>query len=253
LTSAHIKDLVALSISFILEIWLVILLVRRTARRHFPIFFAFAVYTLILTVVRLGTLSHYRAYFFSYWWTEAGFAFLSLAALHEVFYWMFEGFYRVWWFRVFYYGTITIVVGVAVRNAIVTPPVQAHPVISLILDVVIGVNFIRMGIVSLFFVLKQLLVVEHRRYADGIVIGFGISSAGPLMGYLARSEFGTKLENFAIYSAAVAYILGVAVWVAAFIRPERDEGEWEPPMSPERMLAEAQSYLKALGISRKKR
>lgn len=178
---------------------------------------------------------------------------LSLAALHEVFHWMFEGFYRLWWFRVFYYGTIAIVVAVAVRNAIVTPPVQAHLVIGLILDVVIGVNFIRMGIVSLFFVLKRLLVVEERRYADGVVIGFGISSAGPLVGYLARSEFGTKLESFAIYSAAVAYILGVAAWVAAFICPEPDEGEWAPPMSPERMLAEAQSYLKALGISRKKR
>jgi hypothetical protein len=50
----------------------------------------------------------------------------------------------------------------------------------------------------------------------------------------------------------VAYIVGAAVWVASFVRPEPDEGEWIPPMSPEQMLQEVQTYLKALGVSKPK-
>jgi hypothetical protein len=130
--------------------------------------------------------------------------------------------------------------------------VQALPVISVILDVGIGVNLLLAGMSSLFFVLRKLFVVEFRRYAYGIVLGFGISGLGPLLGYLARSEFGTKLESFARYSAAVGYIVAVVIWIHAFIRPEPEEEEWAPPVSPERMLEEVSAYLEAMGIGKKK-
>lgn len=241
-----------LSISLSLEIWLIVLLSKRRILSRFPAFFVFTLFTAVIAIARLATIAHYRSYFFIYWWTEAGFALLSLAALHEVFHWMFEGFYRLWWFRLFYYGTIVGALAIAIRNAFVSPPVQAHPLISLILDISIVVNFVRMGIVGLFVVLQKLLVTEFRRYAYGIVIGFGFSSAGSLLGYLARSEFGTKVETFARYSSGVGYILGVIVWVVSFSIAE-PEDKWEPPMSPERMLEEVQGYLKVLGVSGRKR
>lgn len=248
-----ISNLAELAISLILEIWLVALLFKRGVRRHFPVFFAFTLYTALLTFARLVTSSDYRAYFYVYWWTESLFAILSLAALHEAVRWTFEGFYLLWWFRLFYYGTIALVLGVALENAVVSPPVHAHPVIGIILNLSIAVNFVRGGIVALFYVLRRVLVVEFRRYAYGIVVGFGISSAGPLLAYLAFSEFGTKVESFTKNLSAVAYILGVAAWVSAFVRPEPEEKEWEPPMSPEQMLEEVRGYLRALGISRAKR
>jgi hypothetical protein len=242
-----------LALSLLLELWLVVFLVKRRVRLHFPLFFIFTAYTTVATAARLVTATHYRAYFYTFWWTEALLIVLSLAALHEVFYWMFEGFYQLWWFRVPYYGTIIAVVAVAIRNAIISPPVQTRPIVSLILDVGIGVNLLLVGMSSLFFALRQLFVVEFRRYAYGIVLGFGISGLGALMGYLVRSEFGTKLEFFARYSAAVGYILAVAIWISAFNRPEPEEDEWAPPMSPEQMREELQGYLKGMGISKTKR
>lgn len=228
------------------------LVFNRHIYRQFPLFFIFTLYTATVTIARLATITHYRFYFYVYWSTDAILVLLSLAALHEIFHWMFEGFYRLRWFRLFYYGTIAIALGIAVRNAVVAPPVQAHPVISLILDVGIAMNFVLAGIASLFFAFRWLLVIEFRRHAYGMVLGFGISSVLPLLGYLARSEFGTKLETFARYSSGVGYILGLAIWVASFSSPE-PEDKWAPPMSPERMLAEVQGYLKVLGISERKR
>lgn len=245
------SDLVELAISLAFETWLLVLLFRRGVRRHFPIFLVYVICALVSTCVRLLAFRHYRSYFYTYWCTEAVLLPLSLAALHEVFHWMFAGFYRVWWFRLLYYGTIAAVLAVAVRNALVSPPIQAHPVIGMILNISIAVNFVRMGIVSLFIVLQKLLITELRRYAYGIVIGFGFSSAGSLLGYLARSEFGTKVETFTRYASAVGYILGVIIWVASFMRPE-PEDKWQPPMSPERMLEEVQSYMGALGFSRRR-
>src|SRR5215471_11929697 len=248
----HASNIVELSISLGLEIWLIVLLVRRRAYQPFPVFFIFAAVEAVSMAARLTVITHYALYFYVYWCTEAILLPLSLAALHEVFHWMFEGFYRLWWFRLFYYGTIMAVLAIAVRNAIVSPPVHAHPAISLILDVNIAVNFVRIGIVAIFVVFDKLLLVEFRRYAYGIVVGFGISSGASLFGYLLFSGFGTKVESFTRYSAAVGYILGLAIWIAAFIRPEPEEKEWQPPMSPDQMLEEVQGYLRALGISKRK-
>jgi len=248
----HISNLIELSISVVLEILLVGLLLRRRAHRLFPIFFTFTALEALALTARLLVITRYHAYFYIYWSTEAVLLPLSLAALHEVFHWMFEGFYRLWWFRLFYYGTIAAVLAVGIRNAFVSPPFQAHPLITLILDVTIAVNFVRMGLVSLFIVLHRLLMMDFRRYAYGIVVGFGISSAGPLLVYLAFSVFGTKLETLTRIVPAVAYILGVAIWVASFIRPEPEEKEWKPPMSPDQMAQEVQGYLRTLGVSRRK-
>jgi len=249
----HAANLIELGVALVLELWLVILLLKRGVRHRFPLFFAYAVLAAPSTGARLFANFHYAAYFYVYWSTEAALVLLSLAALHEVFHWIFEGFYRLWWFRVTYYGAIAIALIVAVWNAFANPPAQAHPVISLILNVTIAVNYVRIGIVGLFALLHRLLLVPFRRYAYGIVVGFGISSAGPLLAYLAFSVFGTKLESFTRYTIAVAYILGVAIWVASFIRPEPEDREWQPPMSPEQMLREVQGYLRALGISKAKK
>jgi len=247
------SNLIELLISLLFEIWLVVLVFKRRIRSLFPFFFIFTLYATLVTIARLATIGHYRSYFFVYWCTDALLVVLSLAALHEAFHWVFEGFYRLWWFRIFYYGTIALVLAIAIRNAFVSPPVQAHPVISFILDIGIAVNFVLAGIVALFYVLQKLLVVEPRRYAYGIVAGFGISSGGFLIAYLIFSGFGTKVDSFARNAPAVAYILGVAIWVASFIRPEPEDKEWQPPMSPEQMLKEVQGYLRALGLSKTKR
>jgi hypothetical protein len=54
------------------------------------------------------------------------------------------------------------------------------------------------------------------------------------------------LEVFTKNVSAVAYILGVLIWLLAFARPEREE-EWSPPMPPEEMLKIVRGYLRVLG------
>jgi hypothetical protein len=144
------------------------------------------------------------------------------------------------------------VVLVAIRNAVVNPPVQAHPLVGLILDMGIAINLLRAGIACLFFALMRPLAIEFRRYPYGIMLGFLISSIGSLLGYLAVSVFGTRWYGFARYASPVAYILGLLIWLSTFIFPELEEKEWTPPISPERMLHEVTGYLRALGFRGKK-
>ncbi len=242
----RISNFIELAISLVLEIWLVILLFRRDIRRYFPVFFTYTLCTVGIALARLLTIRDYHKYFFVFWVTEAIFLLFGLAALHEVFHWVYEGFYRLRWFLVIYYGSIALVLLVTGRNAIANPPVQAHPIIGLILEIGIAVNLLQVAIVALFGALTKPLSIEFRRYPFGIASGFGISAMGPLIGYLLRSIFGINLDAFARNASAVAYILALVIWLMAFSRQEPEEKAWTPPMPPDEMLRIVRGYLKVL-------
>ena len=246
-----IANVIKLLVSLFLEIWLLVLLIRRGARNHFPVFFFYILVSIPITAIRLATTGHYRIYFFAYWSSNVALLLFGLIALHEAFYWVYEGFYRIRWFRLFYYGAITLVLIVTIRNSIANPPVEAHPVIGLILDVGIAINFIQIAIVSVFTALIKPLNIGYRRYPFGIAAGFGASAMGPLIGYFSRSIFGTRLDIFAQNASAVAYIFALVIWIMAFFRQEPEELAWTPPMSPEEMLRMVRGYLKVLRPGRK--
>jgi hypothetical protein len=244
-------NLIILAVSLVLESWLLVLLFLRNVRSHFPVFFYYLLLSVPVTVARLLTIADYRTYFFVYWWSDALLLLLGLAALHEVFHWVYEGFYRLPWFRLLYYGAIAVVLLVTVRNAMVNPPVQAHPIIGLILNAGIAINLLQVAIVAVFGALVRPLEIPFRRYPFGIVSGFGASALGPLIGYFLRSVFGTNLDAFTRYASAVAYILALVIWLMAFSRQEPEEKAWTPPMPPDEMLRVARGYLKVLRPGRK--
>jgi hypothetical protein len=242
---------IILAISLGLELWLLALLFRRGVRHHFPIFFSYGALLAPVTLARLFTLTNYPVYFMVFWSTDAVLLLLGLAALHEVFRWVYRAFYEFWWFRLIYYGTIVLVLFVTVRNAIVNPPVQTHPLVGLVLSIGIAVNLLRAGIAALFAALAKPLAIPHRRYPFGVVAGFAASSLGPFAGYFARSIFGKNVDFFTQYASAVAYILALLIWLLAFSKPEPEERAWTPPMPPDEMLRLVRGYLHVLGAKRK--
>lgn len=243
-----ISNIIELVFSLSLEAWLIVLLFRRNVYKYFPVFVGYIVISAPITAARLIAAPNYQLYFYVYWSTNALLLLIGLGALHEIFRWAYEGFYELWWFRVFYYGSISAVLILALRNAAVNPPVQAHPLVGLVLNIGIAVNLLQAVIACVFYGLTRPLGIEFRRYPFGIALGFLVSSTGSLLGYLARSVFGTNFQAFARYASPVSYILGLIIWLSAFVLPEIKEEEWSPPMSPERMLEEVRGYLRALGF-----
>jgi len=66
-----IANLIVLGVSLGLEIWLLVLLLRRGVRHHFPIFFSYGALLAPVTLARLLTLTNYPIYFMVFWSTDA--------------------------------------------------------------------------------------------------------------------------------------------------------------------------------------
>lgn len=236
-----------------LEIWLAVLLYRRQVHKLAPVFFSYIVFSVPVSLVRVLTVNHYHVYFYVYWASELLLILLSLSALNQVFWYTYTGFDSIWWLRPLYYGAILVALAVTIRMAIASPPVINRPIISFMLEAEITANMVRGGIVALFAALVKPMVVRFQRYPFGIILGFGVSSVGPSIAYFAFSAFGTKVTGFKDIMASVSYIVALVIWLRIFSLPDTKLTKWEPPIPPEEMLDTVEGYMKALGVSRKRK
>jgi len=238
--------IILLLVPALLEIGLTLILLRRKLYREYPFFFAYITSSILINAARLCVVYNYPVYFKVFWTTETLYSVLGLLALYEVFHWFFFEFYRYWaWFWVLFPGMIVLITALSIWYALEYPPVQASRLISLVLVFGMAVNFVRIGIFLLFFLLVWIFSLRWWVYAFAIVLGFALSALGALAAYWLRSEFGTKFGIFAKYAPPVAYILSVLLWLAVFIRPEPDE-DWDVGIDRRRLLEEVRQYTRIL-------
>jgi hypothetical protein len=229
-----------------LEIWLLSIFFRRRLYREFPFFFTYIVSSILIAISRLSVAHNYQVYFNIFWATAVIYGILALLALYEVFHWVFLEYYSYWrWFRLVFPGVVTLVLLLSLWYAFKHPPVQASPVISMVLVFGLAVNFIQIGLFLLFFGLVKLFDLSWWTYSFSIVLGFAVAATGSAGAYLLRSDFGTKFNTLVTYAPPVSYIVAVLLWLIVFRRPE-PETKWTLQITPEEALKEVTSYIELL-------
>jgi hypothetical protein len=246
-------SLITLVVTFCLEVWLNILLYRRRVSKLAPAFITYIAAAVLVSVARLLTLSHYNVYYFVYWASELLLILLSLAALNQVFWFIYEDVRFLWWFRAIYYGALLIGLGITIRMVIVSKPVPSYPEIGFIVYSEITANIVRASIVAVFAAMIEPMTVEFQRYPFGVMLGFGVSSLGPCIGYIIFSVLGTKATRSTDVISTMSYIVGLIIWLWIFSKPDTAPKRMEPPIPPEEMMSRLQGYLKALGFSGKRK
>ena len=241
-------DLVLTLVGTGLEAVLCLLLVVRRYYRGFPIFFAYITLSSAATIVLFTVSNNARYYSIIYWTYDALGVVLAFFALQEALRSVFRNFLGLKWFRWLFPGIGIVMVGVAVLRILLHP----RPAFSLFTTTVIGleiaVGFLQFGIFGLFIVLMRLFHLRWGQHAAGIVFGYGVSAGGSLVAFLLRSEFGTKFNPVIRIAPSIAYIIGVAIWLATFLKAEPDQPEiaWSTKLTPEQMTLELKRRTKTV-------
>ena len=139
-------------------------------------------------------------------------------------------------------------ISVAILRIILLPRPAFSLFTTTILGLEIAVGFLQFGIFTLFIILVRLFHLRWGQHAAGIVFGFGVSAAGSLVAFLLRSEFGTKFDPVVRIAPPIAYIIGVAIWLATFLKAEsgRPEAAWAATLTPEQMITELKRHTKTV-------
>lgn len=227
---------------------LCLLLIVRRVYRQFPFFFSGISLSVIATIVLLIVSNNIRYYAFVFWPSDALGVFLAFLALNEALRSVFRNFLGMKWFRWLFPGIGIVMLSVAVLRIFLVP----RPAFSLFTTTIIGleiaVGLLQFGIFSLFIVLVRLFHLRWGQHAAGIVFGYGVNAAGFLVAFLLRSEFGTKFDPVVRIAPPIAYIIGVAIWLATFLKaePVRPEAAWAATLTPEQMITEIKRHTKTV-------
>ena len=232
--------------ALLLGFWLLVILWKRRVFRIFPFFFTYVFSSVLIGVIKLVFLADYTIYFRLFWSAEILYAILAVLALHEAFRELFGAFFRIYsWFWLLFPATVVIVSAFSVIHALRHPPVEASPLISIILSLEVGVNILQCGLFLIFLGVRRILKMRGRVYSWGIVEGFAaIALAG--ITYALRSEFGTRYSFLAKYGTSVAYIFAVTLWLDTFIRAPKSEAKWALGITPKQLSEELRTYTRFL-------
>jgi hypothetical protein len=197
---------------------LVAVIIRRRLHREYPFFFAYTIFSLLVTVTLLLASGNYKAYLYGYWISEAFGVVFVLFALNEAFYDVFYSFYSFWWFRLIFPGAAAAMALLAIRDAILKPFARIQLFMWVILSVESALSIFQAGIFLAFLLLALGLRLQWRRYPFYIALGFALSGAGDWIAQALLSQFGTRYMQVVRYLPAMMYICATLVWLVCFSR-----------------------------------
>jgi len=225
-----------------------LMVVRRPYFGQFPTFGVFLLFSVLSTVVGLSVQKSKALLRDIYLVSEPGYVVLSFLALQEAFRSVFRNFYSLRWFKLSFPLIGILIVFVALLRAVFFRPAHDNPANVAFISLEIAVAILQFGVFCVFILLVRFFHMRWQQHAFGIVLGFGIAAAGSLVAFLLRSEFGTILNRLVQTAVPVTYIIGVAVWLATFLREEpsgTQKGDGTP-FTPEQMITELRRHTKAV-------
>jgi hypothetical protein len=230
-----------------LQACLAVLLYWRHVHKQFLFFFAYTIFSVISQIGSNLLLSHQHLYYQFYFASESLYIILGFLAIYEIFYWVFRNFYDMPAFRMAFPVMGILMLLVAALRFLLWSPADTNRAFATVLTLEISVSFLQFGVFALFFLLVRFFHTRWRRYAFGIALGFGIISAGNLTAFLLRSEFGKNFNPIVEITPPVAYLIGIVIWLAAFLRaePEHPWKESSLALEPEEVIAELRRYTAA--------
>lgn len=226
-------DLILRLCAVVLLLATVVGLLWRRLYSRFPAFLAYVLSAVVVAILRIFLRSGSAGtYFYFFWITEALLAVLGLLAIYEAFNAMFRPLYAIWWFRGLFVMLGVVPLLIAVIEIMRKPPVQIDQIGTIILAFEIAVRFVQAGFFALAFIMIRLYHVPAKRYAAGIIDGFGIAALGILAASLFRSEYGTKFNTFFSFAPPVAYIIALLIWLTSLWGAENGNGDLPTPDLP---------------------
>jgi len=210
----------------LLQGWIAILMLRRGTHRKYRFFFWYTVFAIAAAWAKFLLMEPGKNTWLSFWvaWgCEGIYAVLGFLAIYEAFGHVFENFHHLTWFKYLLPVTAAVMLSIAVLIPLVHPAVDTEPLLQGIFALQIAVRCLQLGVFFLIFILARVFNLDYRQYAFGIAAGFGIASAGILLGTLVRTGLGLKFLIFFRYVSSVAYCMAVAVWLASFLRVEPED------------------------------
>lgn len=209
-----------LGASFLLQVLILRLLVKRGLQTRFRWFLTYIVYGLAETAIRFLVSSDAYLYKWTYWWTEIGDGILTVLAFRESFLNVFRAQTRLRWFTPILWSGIGLALLYALLRAWIFRPAGFTVRGAVIVGLEVGVNYSLTAAAVLYFFMMGMLRAKGFARETGVILGFTIYTALGVMSLLLDSYSEAQFLIFGRWIAPVIYMVAEFEWLVTFIRDE---------------------------------
>lgn len=219
--SMHLEtmDIVLALLTFVPQLSLAFLLIKRLYWRRFPVFFAYICYAAAseVAIVAVRQLYSRRTYFVFYWAVQAVYTLLGLASMDESFRKHLRPYFTsTFRLRLQLLFVVTFVFVIVGWLWLKSTPIQASPVMAAFICFTLAANYMRAAVYGLFVVTVMYWRAKWSPHTFGIMQGFGLFSIVGALAGLLRSVFGINANLFFSLAPSVAYICACFIWLVTF-------------------------------------
>jgi len=206
--------------TFILQVLVLRLLVKRRLQTRFRWFLTYLVYELVESAVRLYVSGDNYLYKWTFWWTEIGDGIVTVLAFRESFLNVFRAQTRLRWFTPILWSGIGLALLYALLRAWIFPPSGFTPRGAVIVGLEVGVNYSLTAAAVLYFLMMGMLKAKGFARETGVILGFTIYTALGIMGLLLDSYSKVQFMIFDRWIPPVVYMVAELEWLVTFVREE---------------------------------
>lgn len=193
-------------------------MVRKRQLGSFPIFFTYIVFHVLQFVAAFISFRMSRsAYFNVYWVSELIDAVLTLAVIEEVFKTVFLPYEALRELGTMAFRWLTIVLCVFVLlSAAAAPGTDGDRLTAGLLVLQRSIQLLQGGLLFFLFLFCRLFGITWRHYVFGISAGFGVIASLMTVAASLRAHLGPIADPWYDLTQAVAFNLGMFVWLVFF-------------------------------------
>jgi len=198
---------------------LLFFMLRNRASRVCPWFFCYVAFGVAAGAARFAVHNQPRAYYATYWITEAGYCLLGILSMYEVFRVIIRYLAPRWWIHLIFPGVVIAGTCLSLARAHAVPP----RVSGLLYYIVIGEIAVRfVEVLAVLLTVVPLFGFRRHRYALGVAAGFGFYAAVELLNTMKFADLGTTFKFWWNVISIGAYSIGVVIWIWFFRVPQED-------------------------------
>ncbi len=205
------------------QLFLLIFMLRRKLRAEFPFFFSYTVFQVISFVVQYGVY-HFapNQYFDIYWTCSALGVVLGFLVIYEVFSYAirpYAGLRDLGKLMFRWLAMLLVLIGALMATS--SSNMSSKYLVYAIVDVERAVRLMQCGLLFFIFACSSYLGLTWKNFGAGVALGYGIFASVDLVMYSVRFTVGGSWNSALSTITAVAYNLGVLIWLSYSLLPEK--------------------------------
>lgn len=206
--------------TFMLQVLVLYLLVKRGLQRRFRWFLTYIAYGLVESAVRFYVSGDVYLYRWTFWWTEIGDGIFTVLAFRESFLNVFRAQTRLRWFTPILWSGIGLALLYALLRAWIFRPASFTVLRAVSVGLEVGVNYSLTAAAALYFLMMGMLKAKGFARETGVILGFTIYTALGIMGLLLDSYSKVQFLIFGRWIPPVIYMVAELEWLVTFVREE---------------------------------